>query len=132
MTLVHCLLIQLMNNTVVIFYVSRSLLSEETDMKTWGLVILLISKISVNIHQVQSIDQYKDTDVLQTQRILAEVTEIIRTSDIIHQAMVNLQNVPDAGNSLPAESDIMFGNKIALLGGDFLLVKAFSELANLR
>lgn len=115
---------------MLIYY--RSLLSEETDMKTWGLVILLISKISVNIHQVQSKDQYKDIDVLETQRILAEVTEIIRTSDIIHQSMVNLQNIPDAGNSLSAESDIMFGNKIALLGGDFLLVKAFSELANLR
>lgn len=65
-----------------------------------------------------------------SQRALAEVTEMIRTSHLVHKSLVNIQrgSYPE-----PAEIDDMtFGNKIALLSGDYLLSNSCSELAELR
>lgn len=64
----------------------------------------------------------------EQQRILAELTEMIRTGHLIHQGIVN---VPFAKRSKHTESAI-FGNKIAILLGDYLLVTANAMLAGLR
>lgn len=77
-------------------------------------------------------DQDRSVGVLHSQRALAEVTEMIRSSQLIHQGVINLQSMDNAGNNLSGDSDMIFGNKIALLGGDYLLAHASKQIASLR
>ena len=54
---------------------------------------------------------------------------MIRTSHLVHKGLVNM----NSRQPIAAEpDDMMFGNKIALLSGDYLLANSCSELANLR
>lgn len=67
-----------------------------------------------------------------SQRALAEITEMIRTSNLIHRGLVNINNM-DTGSLEPSEvNNITFGNKIALLCGDYLLSNSCTELAALK
>lgn len=68
--------------------------------------------------------------LLLSQRALAEVTEMIRTSHLVHKGLVNIY--PGLYREPVVLSDMMFGNKIALLGGDYLLGNCCAELAALR
>ena len=65
-----------------------------------------------------------------SQRSLAEITEMIHTAHLIHKGVVNLtpSDFPD-GNTL---QDMTFGNKIAILSGDYLLSNACTGLAALK
>jgi decaprenyl-diphosphate synthase subunit 2 len=101
-------------------------------MQAWGLIVLLISKTAGHSPDIPEMEQDKSAGVLHKQRALAEVTEMIRTSSLVHQGMVNLQNLKGAGNDLSADSEMIFGNKLALLGGDYLLGNACLQLAGLR
>jgi len=101
-------------------------------MQAWGLIVLLISKAAGHSAETPDMEQDKSAGVLHSQRGLAEVTEMIRTSHLIHQGLVNLQTLANAGNDLSFDSDMIFGNKIALLGGDYLLGNACLQLAGLR
>jgi decaprenyl-diphosphate synthase subunit 2 len=65
-------------------------------------------------------------DILHSQRIIAEVTEMIRTSHLIHKGLINIET--DEEDS----SDLNFGNKLALLCGDYLLSTSFHEVARLK
>jgi decaprenyl-diphosphate synthase subunit 2 len=61
------------------------------------------------------------------------VTEMIRTSNLVHKGLVNIYpNDPNTEQDARSMQDMNFGNKIALLGGDYLLGHCCSELANLR
>uniref|UniRef100_A0A2M4BN91 Putative geranylgeranyl pyrophosphate synthase/polyprenyl synthetase n=1 Tax=Anopheles marajoara TaxID=58244 RepID=A0A2M4BN91_9DIPT len=104
----------------------------KNNMQTWGLIVLLISKAVGHAPTVPDLEQDKSAGVLQSQRGLAEITEMIRTAQLVHQGMVNLQPLVDAGNELGNDSDTIFGNKIALLSGDYLLGNACLQLAGLR
>lgn len=101
-------------------------------MQAWGLIVLLMSKAAGHAADIPEIEQDKTTGVLISQRGLAEVTEMIRTSQLLHQGLVNLQSLSNFGNELAADSEMMFGNKITLLGGDYLLGNACLQLAGLR
>lgn len=101
-------------------------------MQAWGLIVLLVSKAAGHSPNIPDMEQDKSAGVLHSQRALAEVTEMIRTSHLVHQGLVNLQPLANAGNDLASESDMIFGNKIALLSGDYLLGNSSLELANLR
>jgi decaprenyl-diphosphate synthase subunit 2 len=65
-------------------------------------------------------------DILHSQRIIAEVIEMIRTSHLIHKGLINIET--DEEDS----SDLNFGNKLALLCGDYLLSTSFHEVARLN
>lgn len=104
----------------------------KSNMQAWGLIVLLISKAAGHSSDIPDMEQDKSAGVLHSQRALAEITEMIRTSHLIHQGMVNLQTLTKSGNELAADSELIFGNKIALLGGDYLLGNACLQLANLR
>ena len=65
-----------------------------------------------------------------SQRALAEVTEMIRTSHLVHKGLVNIY--PGLYSETSVLNDMTFGNKIALLSGDYLLGNACAELAGLR
>ncbi|KOB52020.1 putative tumor suppressor protein, partial [Operophtera brumata] len=90
------------------------------NLQPWGLIILLLSK------SVKTTPQAKKSE--EDTRALAELTEMIRTGHLIHKGIVN---VPFARRGKDTESAI-FGNKIAILLGDYLLVTANGMLAGLR
>ncbi|XP_058834895.1 all trans-polyprenyl-diphosphate synthase PDSS2-like [Topomyia yanbarensis] len=111
---------------------AKSLIYNDTSQQAWGLIILLISKAAGHTASVPEMDQDRSVGVLHSQRALAEVTEMIRSSQLIHQGIINLQSMDNAGNDLSGDSDMIFGNKIALLGGDYLLAHASKQIATLR
>lgn len=101
-------------------------------MQAWGLIVLLISKAVGHASTVPDLEQDKSAGVLHSQRALAEITEMIRTSHLVHEGLVNLQPLPNNGNDLAADNEMILGNKIALLGGDYLLGNACLQLAGLK
>lgn len=99
-------------------------------MQAWGLIVLLVSRAA---GQTAAVDEAEIKDgITNSQRVLAEVTEMIRISHLVHQGLVNLQPLTQAGKDLSMHGDMTFGNKIALLSGDYLLGQSCEELASLR
>jgi hexaprenyl-diphosphate synthase len=70
----------------------------------------------------------EDPNILPSQRRLAEITELIHTASLLHDDVID--------NSITRRSqpsaNIEFGNKMAVLAGDFLLGRASVALARLR
>ncbi|XP_064454011.1 all trans-polyprenyl-diphosphate synthase PDSS2 isoform X3 [Mirounga angustirostris] len=64
-----------------------------------------------------------------SQRSLAEITELIHTALLVHRGIVNLNELQSSDGLL---KDMQFGNKIAILSGDFLLANACNRLALLQ
>lgn len=113
--------------------VNRNLLYHgRNNMQAWGLIVLLISKAAGQAPGIPETEHDKSAGVLHSQRALAEVCEMIRISHLVHQGLVNLQPLTQAGQDLSLHSDMTFGNKIALLSGDYLLGNSCAELAGLR
>ncbi|KAK5687605.1 coq1 putative hexaprenyl diphosphate synthase [Elasticomyces elasticus] len=69
-----------------------------------------------------------DASVLPSQRRLAEITELIHTASLLHDDVIDT-SVARRGNP---SANIEFGNKMAVLAGDFLLGRASVALARLR
>lgn len=103
----------------------------KNNMQAWGLIVLLVSKAAGHSPEIPDMEQDKAAGVLHSQRALAEVTEMIRTSHLVHKGLVNM-NARQRASITEEPDDMMFGNKIALLSGDYLLANSCSELANLR
>jgi len=101
-------------------------------MQTWGLIVLLVSKMAGHSSEILESEQDKSAGVLISQRTLAEVVEMVRTANLIHSGVFNLQHMQNAGNNLSSDSDMIFGNKIALLGGDYLLGSACAQIGRLK
>ncbi|XP_042298940.1 all trans-polyprenyl-diphosphate synthase PDSS2 isoform X1 [Sceloporus undulatus] len=91
---------------------------------------------------LQSLEQdpgdltYKKRDSTQTlgrkslhQRTLAEITELIHTAFLVHRGIVNIGELTSSDGPL---KDMQFGNKMAVLSGDFLLANACTNLATLQ
>lgn len=70
----------------------------------------------------------EDPAVLPTQRRLAEITELIHTASLLHDDVIDNSIVRRSSPS----ANIAFGNKMAVLAGDFLLARASVALARLR
>jgi hexaprenyl-diphosphate synthase len=70
----------------------------------------------------------EDSDILPSQRRLAEITELIHTASLMHDDVID-HSV--SRRSAPS-ANIEFGNKMAVLAGDFLLGRASVALARLR
>lgn len=69
-----------------------------------------------------------DTAILPTQRRLAEITEMIHVASLLHDDVIDASSLRRGSPSAPAA----FGNKLSILGGDFLLGRASVALARLR
>ncbi|XP_059970818.1 all trans-polyprenyl-diphosphate synthase PDSS2 isoform X1 [Mesoplodon densirostris] len=102
----------------------------QNNLQLRGLVVLLISKAagpsSVNA-SCQSYDMV--SGIYSCQRSLAEITELIHTALLVHRGIVNLDELQSSDGPL---KDMQFGNKIAILSGDFLLANACNGLALLQ
>lgn len=101
------------------------------NMQTRGLLVLLISKSAGAAQNM--FNDLSDPDIVdgihKSQRTLAEITEMIYTANLIHKGVINLSALtPEDG---PAQ-DMEFGNKMAVLSGDFLLASACTGLAELN
>ncbi|KAF7269675.1 hypothetical protein GWI33_017291 [Rhynchophorus ferrugineus] len=94
---------------------------------TWGLIVLLISKAGGLEKGFSDIDKDVTAGILHSQRVLAEVTEMIRTSNILHNSVLNIYD-----KDSEVFQDLNYGNTLSLLTGDFLLSNSFRELAGLR
>jgi hexaprenyl-diphosphate synthase len=69
-----------------------------------------------------------DSDILPTQRRLAEITELIHTASLLHDDVIDHSTSRRGAPS----ANLEFGNKMAVLAGDFLLSRASVALARLR
>ncbi|GJN71398.1 decaprenyl-diphosphate synthase subunit 1 [Purpureocillium lilacinum] len=67
-------------------------------------------------------------DILPSQRRLAEITELIHTASLLHDDVID-HSVSRRGSP---SANLEFGNKMAVLAGDFLLGRASVALARLR
>eukprot|EP00035_Acanthoeca_spectabilis_P026358 m.462353 g.462353 ORF g.462353 m.462353 type:complete len:469 (+) comp22612_c0_seq1:63-1469(+) len=100
-----------------------------------GLTILVLSK---------ALNQTAGTDVISPkQRALAEITELILAANLLHEGVLEFDTEPSVHKdgaqdargrgTLPESSKgLRFGNKIAILGGDFLLASACTSLSRLK
>jgi hexaprenyl-diphosphate synthase len=70
----------------------------------------------------------EQSDILPSQRRLAEITELIHTASLLHDDVID-HSV--SRRSAPS-ANLEFGNKMAVLAGDFLLGRASVALARLR
>lgn len=70
----------------------------------------------------------EDSDILPSQRRLAEITELIHTASLLHDDVIDHSLARRAAPS----ANVAFGNKMAVLAGDFLLGRASVALARLR
>ncbi|PKI83297.1 tRNA dimethylallyltransferase [Malassezia vespertilionis] len=66
--------------------------------------------------------------ILPTQRRLAEITEMIHVASLLHDDVIDASPMRRGEPSAPST----FGNKLSILGGDFLLGRASIALARLR
>lgn len=96
--------------------------NEHNNLQPWGLVILLLSKAANPPTSLLT------STVTQNQRILAELTEMIRTGHYVHRGLLNI--LPSDRNK--NHDTAIFANKIAILIGDYLLVTANGMLARLK
>lgn len=93
---------------------------------------MLLSRAAGYASHFSDIEQDKKSGILYTQRALAEITEMIRVSHLVHQGMVNFQPMSQVGQNFALHHEIASSNKIVLLSGDYLLGCSCNELAGLR
>lgn len=124
------------------------LFDNKENMQTRGLVVLLMSKAGgypekpAEFLHHELDNEYKplsDHDltsensngILSTQRSLAEITEMINTSFILHKGIMDI-DLSDKKKPFDTDTDdLLYGNKMALLSGDYLLAKASVGLSAL-
>ncbi|XP_045662913.1 all trans-polyprenyl-diphosphate synthase PDSS2 isoform X2 [Ursus americanus] len=100
------------------------------NLQLRGLVVLLISKAAGPSSMNTSCQNYDMVSgIYSCQRSLAEITELIHTALLVHRGIVNLNELQSSDGPL---KDMQFGNKIAILSGDFLLANACNGLALLQ
>ncbi|RCH94212.1 coq1 putative hexaprenyl diphosphate synthase [Rhizopus azygosporus] len=85
------------------------------------LLVLLIAKAS-SVADKDPSRVVPDGPISDTQRRLAEITEMIYTASLLHYDVIDNNEASNA----------VFGNKMAVLAGDFLLARSSVALAQLK
>ncbi|XP_075270400.1 all trans-polyprenyl-diphosphate synthase PDSS2 isoform X4 [Opisthocomus hoazin] len=99
------------------------------NLQMRGLVVLLISKAAGPSTAELSFQHSMVSGIYSSQRSLAEITELIHTAFLVHRGIVNIGELKSCDGPL---KDMQFGNKMAVLSGDFLLANACTSLAQLQ
>jgi len=87
---------------------------------------IILDPLSKPMDRLPEMD--KQNGILPKQRRLAEIVEMIHTASLLHDDVIDLS---DARRGRPS-GNIAFTNKMAVLGGDFLLGRASVAIARLR
>merc|ERR1719223_178031 len=103
--------------------------------KVRPLMVLLLSH-AMNAHQSKASNgssilksgYHQRSDLFDAQRRLAEIAEMIHTASLFHDDVIDKSELRRGKPSANA----VFGNKMAILAGDFLLARASICLARLR
>lgn len=101
----------------------------------WGIIPLLVSKLAGYpiTHLWNEEDFDRETGILNSQKNLAEYTEIMASGNEFHRdGVFNMQHLLNAGINLDNDSPLIFGNKMAILAGDMLLGYSSLQIAKLR
>ena len=110
------------------FILSSNDSDSKRSIQVNGLIVLLISKA---VGQPLAHNSLNHTDITEgihnSQRCLAEITEMIYMGTFIHRGILDL-NMLD----LSEVKEMDQGNKLAVLCGDYLLANACNNLAKLR
>jgi len=116
-------------NHPLLWTAKRFLYDETHTLQTRGLLVLLLSKAAGPVDSESQLTESPVSGISSSQRILAEIAEMIHTAYEVHQSVVNMESwKPEDG---PIK-DIEFGNKMAVLSGDYLLAVASTSLAKLN
>ncbi|XP_071597327.1 all trans-polyprenyl-diphosphate synthase PDSS2 isoform X2 [Heliangelus exortis] len=107
----------------------RFVYDSRNNLQMRGLVILLISKAAGPGTEELSFQHNMVSGIYSSQRSLAEITELIHTAFLVHRGIVNIGELKSCDGPL---KDMQFGNKMAVLSGDFLLANACTSLAQLQ
>ncbi|XP_053315603.1 all trans-polyprenyl-diphosphate synthase PDSS2 [Spea bombifrons] len=114
----------LLNTARAFVYDSRN------NLQMRGLVVLLISKAAGPSKAADHSFQHDMVSgIYSSQRSLAEITELIHTAFLVHRGIVNIGELKTCDGPI---KDMQFGNKMAILSGDFLLANACTGLAQLQ
>uniref|UniRef100_A0A1A8S8D2 Prenyl (Decaprenyl) diphosphate synthase, subunit 2 n=1 Tax=Nothobranchius rachovii TaxID=451742 RepID=A0A1A8S8D2_9TELE len=102
----------------------------KNNLQMRGLIVLLLSKAAGASHATYDLlPQDMVSGIYPSQRNLAEITELIHTAFLVHRGIVNLKEWTVSDGPM---KDMEFGNKMAVLSGDFLLANACTGLAQLN
>ncbi|XP_066918478.1 all trans-polyprenyl-diphosphate synthase PDSS2-like [Clytia hemisphaerica] len=106
---------------------ARDLLSQDPHIghHLGGLWVLLLSKAAGSGDNLDVLQSELVNGIHQKQRAIADTTELINTAFLVHRSMVDI--VQSQSNQT-----LNLGNKLSVLGGDFLLAKASLELGKLE
>lgn len=110
---------------------ARSFVADSrNNLQMRGLVVLLMSK-AAGPSKTADIPLQHDmvSGIYSSQRSLAEITELIHTAFLVHRGIVNIRELKACDGPM---KDMQFGNKMAILSGDFLLANACTGLAQLQ
>ncbi|XP_076604942.1 all trans-polyprenyl-diphosphate synthase PDSS2 [Chaetodon auriga] len=101
----------------------------DNNLQMRGMIVLLMSKAAGPSHAASDLlAQDMESGIYPSQRNLAEITELIHTAFLVHRGIVDLKEWTISDGPL---KDMQFGNKMAVLSGDFLLANACTGLAQL-
>ncbi|XP_077394589.1 all trans-polyprenyl-diphosphate synthase PDSS2 isoform X3 [Festucalex cinctus] len=114
----------------ILFSIRGFVHDSRNNLQMRGLVVLLLSKAAGPSHTSSDpLAQDMVSGIYPSQRNLAEITELIHTAFLVHRGVVNLKELTASDGLL---KDMQFGNKMAVLSGDFLLANACTGLAQLN
>ena len=80
-----------------------------------------------NANTNTNVNQQSTSNILPSQRRLAEITEMIHVASLLHDDVIDASGTRRSQASAPSA----FGNKLSILGGDFLLARASLYLSRL-
>ncbi len=86
------------------------------------------TSILSDVNPLSPVHILQDSVILPSQRRLAEITELIHTASLLHDDVID----HSVSRRSSPSANISFGNKMAVLAGDFLLGRASVALARLR
>ncbi len=124
---VASLLRKLMHTNHPLITTAKKLINEPNKYnQVNGLIVLLVSK-AAGIPK----ENFYSTDISdgihQSQRHLAEICEMINMASIIHNGVIDYGSLSDK-----ERQNMEYGNKIAILCGDYLLASACTQLSKLN
>ncbi|KFD55493.1 hypothetical protein M514_03545 [Trichuris suis] len=96
-------------------------------LQTFSAVILLLSDASMAAKLPVAQDTSSSARILQSQRNIAEICEIIYAANFIHMSMMDCKDY----NANSEKELLSLGNRMTVLGGDYLLATACVALANI-